>query len=104
DGYSQPGAAEATATANATLRIELDGSLCTPPPDNPTAWDDCVGLTIGSEGAITVRGLVINRFASDGIRLDHLSDGCVIAGNYIGTDVAGTSALGNGGSGVAGLT
>ena len=51
------------------------------------------GLTI-SAGGSTVRGLVINRFGAAGINLNSGS-GNVVEGNYLGTNVAGTSALGN---------
>jgi hypothetical protein len=45
------------------------------------------GLTI-SAGNSTVRGLVINRFKAAGIRLDTNGNN-LIAGNFIGTDLAG---------------
>ena len=53
------------------------------------------GLTLsaGSSGS-EIRGLVINRFAGTAIRVMGSSDN-VIAGNYLGTNVAGTAALGN---------
>ena len=57
------------------------------------------GLHITAGGS-TVRGLVINRFGGNGISID-TNGGNFIQGNYIGTDVAGTADLGNGGSGVA---
>lgn len=84
DGYSQSGAAPATATSNATLLIELSGA---------TAGVGSNGLTI-SGGGSTVKGLVINRFGNDGIVLQ-AGGGNVIAGNYIGTDASGAAALGN---------
>src|ERR1043166_7304585 len=56
-----------------------------------------VGLVIGGGGS-TVRGLAINGFTADGIRLD--SSGNSIQGNYIGTDSTGTLARGNGQYGV----
>jgi hypothetical protein len=46
-----------------------------------------------------VRGLVINRFANAGLWTAG-SDNSVIEGNFIGTDVTGTVALGNGNYGV----
>jgi titin len=76
DGTTQPGFA-------GTPIIELNGS---------SAGSGVNGLTING-GSSTVRGLVINRFAGDGIRLQ--SSNNVVAGNYIGTNVAGTAALGN---------
>jgi hypothetical protein len=50
------------------------------------------GLSIGA-GGTTIRGLVINRFSGSGIWL--LSGGNIIQGNYIGTDISGTTSLGN---------
>jgi parallel beta-helix repeat protein len=82
DGYSQPGASPNTLTVgdNAVLLIELDGS------------STHVGLEISSNN--TVRGLVINRCAFEGIFLVNASN-CVIEGNFIGTDPTGTLARGN---------
>lgn len=56
------------------------------------------GLTI-TAGNSTVQGLVINRFSGDGIRLQ-TNGGSTIQGNYIGTNSAGTAALGNTADGV----
>ena len=56
------------------------------------------GLEI-TAGNSTVRGLVINRFGNYGIRLT-ANGGNRIEGNFIGTDVTGTVALGNGWAGV----
>jgi hypothetical protein len=57
-----------------------------------------VGLRLGGSGSNTVRGLAINRFDADGIRLD--SPGNVIQANYIGTDTTGALARGNGQYGI----
>ncbi len=63
------------------------------------------GLTI-TAGSSTVRGLVINRFQSDGeletgnALLLKTGDGNTIEGCYLGTDVRGTLALANEGAGV----
>jgi CSLREA domain-containing protein len=78
DGTTQPG-------FSGTPIIELDGSGAGP---------DAHGLFIYA-GSSTVRGLVINRFARTGIELE-VNGGNVVQGNYIGTDVTGTLALGNG--------
>src|SRR6266516_3785824 len=56
-----------------------------------------VGLVVGGGGS-TIRGLAINGFTADGIRLD--SSGNSIQGNYIGTDSTGSIARGNGQYGV----
>ena len=84
DGWTQPGFAGSPI-------IELNGAGA---GSSPSA----AGLTI-TGGNSTVRGLVINRFATFGIHL--LTNGNnVIAGNYIGTDVTGMAALGNGDAGI----
>ena len=101
DGYSQPGAKPNTSTstststtsANSVLKIELDGT-------NVGAGTDTNGLVIIANGS-TVQGLAINRFLSSGIRVEHNPDGSAtedisVLGNFIGTDVSGTTALGNG--------
>jgi len=81
DGYTQQGASPNTNPinqgSNAVLKIELDGGV----------------LSIDA-GNSTVRGLVINSSRSNGIFLV-TGGGNVIEGNFIGTDVTGTSALGN---------
>jgi CSLREA domain-containing protein len=81
DGTTQPG-------FSGRPLIELDGSQA----------GAAYALTILA-GNSTVRGLVINRFSGDGIRLVS-GAGNVIEGNSIGTDVTGTLALGNAGNGV----
>jgi titin len=77
DGTTQPGFA-------GTPLIVLNGSSAGFPAN---------GLTI-SAGDSTVRGLVINAFSNYGITLQ-TNGGNLIAGNYIGTDVTGTQAVGN---------
>jgi CSLREA domain-containing protein len=79
DGTTQPGFA-------GTPIIELEGSGA------PAGAD---GLFLTGSGT-TIRGLVVNRFdvsVFSGIRVN--SSNNVIAGNYVGTDVTGTIALGN---------
>lgn len=68
--------------------IELNGT---------GAGGGTVGLRV-TGGDCTIRGLAINRFNADGIRLDSSNNS--IRGNHIGTDVTGTSALGNGQYGI----
>jgi uncharacterized repeat protein (TIGR01451 family) len=89
DGYTQPGSSVNTSTtgSNAVLLIELDG-----------AGAGSSGLSITGGGS-TVRGLVINRFSSFGIAISG-AGGNTVAGNFIGTNAAGTTDLGNGQSGV----
>lgn len=82
DGTTQPGFAGSPV-------IELNGA---------SAGASVTGLVI-TAGDSTVRGLVINRFGGYGILLANGGNNTVI-GNYIGTDVAGSTARGNGASGI----
>ncbi|MDQ1591371.1 MAG: hypothetical protein QOG71_1998, partial [Pyrinomonadaceae bacterium] len=86
DGYSQPGASANTLAtgSDAVLLVQLDGA---------GAGAAANGLDITGGNSI-VRGLVITRFDGAGIRLATGSSN-IVAGNYIGTNAAGTSALGN---------
>ena len=68
--------------------IELDGA---------NAGATVAGLSLVA-GATTVRGLAINRFGRDGI--DTSGVGNTLVGNYLGTDVTGQTALGNGQYGI----
>ncbi len=90
DGYTQAGAGPNTnppgSGTNAVLMIELDGGM---------AGADVSGLEITASN-VTIRGLVINRFAGDGIHIrGAAAENNVIAGNFVGTDVTGTADLGN---------
>ncbi|MBN2085237.1 MAG: CSLREA domain-containing protein [Anaerolineales bacterium] len=80
DGTTQPGFA-------GMPLIELDGTLA----------GVADGLTLRGNDS-TVKGLVINRFSRDGIRIR--AERAVIKGNYIGTDITGTVGLGNGANGI----
>src|SRR5256714_11418960 len=87
DGYTQPGSSANTLAAgdNAVLLIELNGT---------SVGNSGSGLAFGSNApGSTVRGLVINRFAGNGILIQ--SNGNTVAGNFIGTNASGTGALGN---------
>ena len=84
DGTTQPGYA-------GTPIIEIEGSQA----------GTASGLIIFA-GFSTIRGLVINRFAGDGISMADNS-GNTIENNYIGVDVTGGIDLGNGGDGVSSL-
>jgi hypothetical protein len=87
DGYTQPGSSANTLAAgdNAVLTVELSGA---------SVGNTGSGLTLGSNApGSTVRGLVINRFAGNGILIQ--SNGNTVAGNFIGTNASGTGGLGN---------
>src|SRR5947208_16287320 len=95
DGYSQPGSSAntnpPTMGLNAVLLIELNGQFS----------GSNFGSLIVNAPNCTVRGLVINRFVGDGIRV--CTDGNVFEGNFIGTDPTGTMAFGNGSGAVGGI-
>jgi CSLREA domain-containing protein len=98
DGYTQSGASPNTLANgnNAVLRIELNGS---------NAGFSGNGLTLVG-GSSVVRGLVINRFrrAAPGVGNGILviaNGGNLIEGNFIGTDITGSTDQGNAESGIA---
>lgn len=68
--------------------VELNGA---------SAGLDSVGIRVTSSSCI-IRGLAINRFATDGIRLESTFN--TIQGNFIGTDVTGTIGRPNGQYGI----
>jgi len=86
DGYTQPGATRNTdarvGVSNAVLKVVIDGSLTT------------AHALIISGGESRVSGLVVNNFTG-GIVIDG-NRNVVIDGNFLGTDVSGDSAKGNG--------
>ncbi len=85
DGTTQPGFAQKPI-------IEISGSAI-----NPLVTAE--GLMINSSAAgSTVKGLVINNFTSNGILIQ--ANSCTIAGNFIGTNLAGTAAAANTESGI----
>ena len=92
NGYTQTGASPNSLAVgnNAVLLIEIDGSL---------AGNLTDGLLDITAGASTVRGLVINRAqgpaSSAGLSL-RTNGGNTVAGNFIGTNPAGTAGLPNG--------
>ena len=95
DGLTQPGASGASWPP--TLKIVLSGN-------NAGANADGLAFEHPADNS-TVRGLVINQFSNAGIRFvatftaDPITPGVEngsIHGNFIGTDVTGTSRLGNG--------
>jgi len=92
DGYTQPGALQATDTTPATLKIEIDGTN-----DGSSAN----GFRITSANNV-IRGLAINRFALSGVLITGSgATGNTISGNHIGVDVNGAADLGNAFSGVS---
>jgi hypothetical protein len=90
DGYGQPGARpnSQAGSDNAVILIQLSGASA----------GFASGLEIRASGS-TVRGLAINQFAKEGIRLFSGGNDTVV-GNFLGTDATGTVALPNGDAGV----
>ncbi len=87
DGATQPGAN--CAGWPPTLQIVLNGS---------SAGSGADGLIIGG-GASLVRGLVVQQFDQFGMAFDEGGDDTIQC-NFVGTDVTGTLALGNGKAGM----
>ena len=92
NGYRQTGASPNTLAEgnDAVLKIQLNGTNAGP----------AHGLVIEASDS-TLRGLVINRFVGNGVVItgSGATDNNVL-GNFIGTSVAGSADLGNGGDGV----
>ena len=84
-GYSEPGATAATANSSAVIMIVID------------AVNVARGLDIGGDD-IEVRGLNIQRAQGTGVFVEGRDN--VVAGNFIGTGVAGLVARPNGDYGV----
>jgi len=93
DGYTQAGSVVATATANATIRIILNGLGV-----NAGIFQDGLTLNTGSDYSV-MRGLVIQNFPQNGINIQD-GIGQSVAGNYIGTNQVGTAAASNLGNGI----
>ena len=81
DGYTQPGASQATELEDAVIMIEVHGLTLI-----------SSGIQLTGSGS-TVRGLAVNGF-NRGVWLRG-NGGHILQGNYIGTDTAGTVAIGN---------
>lgn len=90
DGYTQPLAtANTLATGtNANLLIEIDGSA---------AGVGAIGLDLvmGADNS-TIRGLIINNFATAGISVGGAIGSNTIVGNFIGINAMGNAAAPNG--------
>lgn len=89
DGYTQPSAAPNSLPVgnNAVLLIELDASLS----------GGSAGLELYASDSV-IRGLVINRSTGAGISVAKTNN--VIAGNFIGVDPTGATALPNAQDGI----
>ena len=72
-------------------QVELDG-------ENAGGGQLVVSGLVVTAGGSTIQGLVINRFSNNGITL--ASSGNTVQGCFIGTDVSGTTGLGNGTRGI----
>jgi hypothetical protein len=94
DGYTQQGASPNTLAEgnDAVLKVKLTGSDA-----GTNANPSPHGLVIGGTSDSTIKGLVINRFGGNGIRIT--GSGATdnkVEGNFIGTNEDGTTDKGNG--------
>ncbi len=80
-----------------TEEVTIDGGSARVELNGAAAGAAAHGLAIFAP-RVTVRGLVINRFSLNGVLIQ--ADNCIIQGNFIGTDAAGTAALANAEAGV----
>lgn len=98
NGYSETGAVENTnvapAALNGTLMIEVDGQ-------NIGGGSAAFDFRTGSDGS-ELRGIVVNRFTGSAMEASGFgtAQNITVAGNYFGTNVAGTADLGNGSRGI----
>ena len=88
DGSTQGRSADGSTAA--LVQIELDGT-------NAGAGVD--GLTLAGANS-QVLGMVINRFSGDAVVLKSGAANAIVEDNLIGTGASGTTAHGNGGSGI----
>jgi hypothetical protein len=93
-----PQIAPATNLPAISTTIVLDGTTQSPAGRVELSGTTTVWLSLTGNGS-TVRGLVIHGFTSSAINVAG-SGGHVVEGNYIGTDVAGTSGASAGATGV----
>ena len=86
DGYSQAGSSANTLAvgSDATLQIELSGAALS---------GTAIGLDLTVSTGSVVRGLAVNHFGS-GTAIK-AGPGSIVEGNFIGTNAAGTTAVGN---------
>jgi len=95
----------ATVLPKITAQVTIDGTTQTGFSGTPLIELDGTSVTSGdglylAGGNSTVEGLVINRFGGNGIKID-TAGGDIIQGNYIGTDILGTTAEGNSADGIS---
>ncbi len=92
DGTTQPG-------FTGTPLIEIDGSVA---GTGSGGMGANALVFVGGAGGSIIESLVINRFSGRAIEIADAAGGHTITGNYIGTDVTGTTAAANGGPDLSG--
>ena len=92
DGTTQPGYSAAAAAPV----IEISGASAGAGASGLVIG---TGATAGQGGGSIVRGLIVNRFAQDGIVLQSTND--QVKGCWIGLNSSGDAAAGNGGNGIS---
>ncbi len=83
--------------------VTIDGTTQSPGSATPQIVLNGINQPAGNGFSVaaastTIRGIVINNFQGTGIDLS--AGSCIVEGNFIGTDAAGTSAAGNFDSGI----
>lgn len=102
NGYTQPGSSVATCSSCTTptlipanILIVVNGSNVN---TGPISEQNGLTLNVGSNGSV-IQGLVIQNFPGDGITILG-GNNQKIAGNFIGTNQAGSASMPNGGNGI----
>ena len=88
--------------SNGTIQGNLIGTDATGSATLGAIANNCIGISTGDQGT-AVRGNVLASAGFGGITIGNASDSVsetIVQGNFIGTDVTGTIALGNGQSGI----
>jgi hypothetical protein len=93
NGYTQGSSSANTLTVgdNAVLQIFLNGAA---------AGSGAIGLVLSNHSGSVISGLAIGNFSGSGIEISSGGGSHLISGNFVGISADGSSAAGNGGSGI----
>ncbi|MEZ6147911.1 MAG: right-handed parallel beta-helix repeat-containing protein [Planctomycetaceae bacterium] len=94
--------------SNTSQNVLIQGNLIGTDATGASALGNGGGLAIDNASMVSIDGTVlpnvISGNAGDGVSISNLSHHVMIAGNRIGVDAQGTSALGNGGIGISSVS